>query len=480
MLQTNQPTPVFPLFDLADRLEAAHHLKEYNQRFVRDYSSPYGIQWPDKDWKLHYRRLADPAIRAHLEGKYWVGCRACWYPWIWILDLDHPPPFLHERIAEALGLSRSEYLLTTSPSFERDGSMYMYIRLTCNDRLPTYRLGAAVLDGALDPVCEIFPQIRRVIRLPLGRAEHIITEDYRILTGLPWPEALPFFDELEPVAIERFPRFYRQAELPLVEPPEMTKDLKSRISRYSQAEAQDLWKEGLQTLRTRNHAQFQLVMLFWQSNYTPEDARREVLKWLKTQHNGQSQTVNQGRWGKIEEELGAQIDSVYRYMVRINWLPNHPHNLSAGVTRADMEWIAQVFRGNVVNQKRLFRLVSFYRPRRHYEWVYIPYWVWQEIADWRLYQEFRAELEGGNLLNSIHSYRHIEGHPELSYSKKFQLYLPTTSEKPLMKDGRHVDNYYDALQLVCPTPREMVEFTGANKQTIYRALARENEISHLE
>ncbi|MGH6820563.1 MAG: hypothetical protein ACREDU_06845, partial [Methylocella sp.] len=404
-----------------------------------------------------------------------------WYPWQWTLDLDRPKPFFHEVVADELSLSRSEYLLTTSPSFRGDGSQYMYLRLTYRDHLPTYRLGAAALDGAIKRLCERYPQLKRVIRLPLGRDEHIITEDHRILEGLPWWEGMKFFDELDPVSVERLPRAPRQAELPLIEPSEMTKDLDGQLRRrYRKGDLEDLERHGLESPRTRNQGQFQMVLLWWLRNALPEDAYRETLKWVWTRHNGQSRTVNAGDRREIERELLAQTAAVFERMVRWNRYPDQPHNWETGVTKADLAWIVQLFPGDIVNQKRLFRLVCYYRPKGHHQWVYIPWWVWQEIASGWEYQEFRAALESRNMLDSIHSYRHIEGHPEMSYSKKFKLYLPATNEDPIQADGRNTDDYYDALRIVFPTVREIVEFTGVSNQRFYQELGRKNEISLLK
>jgi hypothetical protein len=313
-----------------------------------------------------------------------------------------------------------------------------------------------------------------VIRLPFGRDEHIITEDYRILEGLPWWEGMKFFDELEPVPIEHLPRAPRQVELPLIEPPDMAKDLDHRLRRgYRKVDLEELERYGLEAPRTRHDAQFQMVLLWWLRNASPEDAYRETLKWLKTRHHEQSLTVNAGDWREIERELLAQVAAVYERMVRWNRYPNQPHNWETGVTKADLAWIVTVFPGDVVNQKRLFKLVCYYRPKRHHQWVYIPWWVWQEIASGSGYQEFRAVLEAKGILESVHSYRHIEGHPELSYSKKFRLHLPATNEDPIQLEGRNADDYYGAMRIVIPTVREIVEFTGVTHQRFYQELGRD-------
>jgi hypothetical protein len=114
------------------------------------------------------------------------------------------------------------------------------------------------------------------------------------------------------------------------------------------------------------------------------------------------------------------------------------------------------------------------RPRACHDFVYVPARVWrEEIANDRTYHAFKQDLESKGLLDSVMSYRHIEGLPNASYSRKFRLKLPSCSSEPIQYDGRNEHNYYQALLLSLGSVREAVALTGVSKQRFYDALKRQ-------
>lgn len=104
----------------------------------------------------------------------------------------------------------------------------------------------------------------------------------------------------------------------------------------------------------------------------------------------------------------------------------------------------------------------------YHDWVFIPWHVWDGIAARNQYKAFQAQLEAKGLLNSIHSYWHQPGHPELSYPKRFQFKnLPAVGfDHRIAQDGRAIQDYYDTLLGVYGSRQEVYQLVGRN--TFYR------------
>jgi len=48
----------------------------------------YSVQISGGTWHEKKKTLSDIAIQAHLDGKYWIGVKAGWYPAYGIIDID--------------------------------------------------------------------------------------------------------------------------------------------------------------------------------------------------------------------------------------------------------------------------------------------------------------------------------------------------------------------------------------------------------
>ena len=455
------------LLDLIDGAAYEQSLESYRKVFARDHQGPYATQQPGGDWRTKYKSVADPLLKAHLSEKYWVATKASWYPQIYFLDLDAPSAGELERIVESLGLSRGQYLLMSSPSYPKDQSCHIAIKPEYHGKIATHKLGYEALHNIVGRSCEVYPQLKRKFRLPLGRGQRLITEQGLLLDSLPWWEALHWIDKIDPLPIERL-RF--QLPLPFASP--IKKEDKAR-GWVKSSKVKEIYEYGLQAKGTRHEVTWILAVSLWRANWLPQDASVHIKKWLRKQHNGFSETINKGNWRAVDAEIGRQVAWIWGHF---RPYPDNPHNITGYVTMADLKWLAQVYPGDVVNQKRLFALTCYMRPRAKHDWVYVPAHVWRdEIAHKDTYNSFVADLEGKGLLESVMSYRHVENYPDLSYSRKFRLKLPEAPYEPIKEDGRHVQDYYDALLLKLGTVKEIVAFTGVTHQRFYRFLGQKED-----
>lgn len=448
------PFPPSELGHLKSEEAFNQYVKTYLECFVRDYNGPYATQRPGQDWRTKRKKVSDPLIRdGHLEGKYWVALLACWYPLFGFLDVDHAGPDKWERIKEYFGFQPGEYLLFTSPSFAEDGNFHVYYRPRYRHAPATKKLLCkATAQAAVALRIEIYPQLRHKSRLPMGRDQHLIDEDTWMPMAYPWPQGLYWFLKMDDYDLARLPQ---QLRLPLSAAPVKTSTWRRQ--------AEELLEHGLPGPGTRHDSIEVLAKYFFRCNCDPGEATFKIKHWLRTKHNGHSKDVNAGRWARVEREVDEIVAWYYAHYDRARFYPDSTHNLEGWVTPADVRWITQdVFPQDVVNQKRLFKLLCYYRARMYHDWVFIPWHRWDDIAARNVYKKFQSLLEAKGLLDSIHSYWHQEGNPEASYPKRFRLKnLPAVrAEQRIVTDGRAVQDYYDSLLTVYGSKKEVYDLVG--------------------
>jgi hypothetical protein len=433
--------------------------KDFARSFIRDFSSPYAIQQPTgrrTSWRTKYKPISDPLIHAHLSQDYWLGTKAPWYPLFYNLDIDKPEQKTLEKIynkLEAFGISESQRALMTTPSHAKHGNFRIYLKLEYADRLPTWKLGYEALSNAFGDLCEVYPQKRRKDRLPCGRSQDLIVDDV-VLSNLTWQQELHHLLKIDPTPIESLPR------QPLLAFPD-DKNAENPKTWTPRADIAELLKDGLQEYGRRHEAQFCILSDLWRSNFQPQDAAFYVRKWIRNHHNGFSKDAAAGRWQSINAEIDRQVKWIWARPQTL--LPDIPHNLNLSLTKADLQFAAEIFKGDAVRQKQFINLISYVRPRRRHEWIFIPAWVWREqVAGVRTYHQLKADLESKGILESINSYR--VGH----YSRRFKLKLPATGEEPLSFDERNITDFYEALRTAHGSIREIAEATGLNAMTIWR------------
>jgi len=231
----------------------------------------------------------------------------------------------------------------------------------------------------------------------------------------------------------------------------------------NRSEAADLWKYGLPGPGTRHNSSLTLATYFYRLNYTPEETLQKVNTWLRIKHNGCSENINRDRWWFVNRETEEIVDWVYEHYMGGQVYPDSTHNIEGGyITPDDMKFIGEIFHGDLVNIRRLFKLILYYRPRSRWEWVYVPARIWKMIAHESNYTEFQRILKEKRLIKTNSSY--LVG----SYSKKFKLTLPRTSQEFIAYDGRAVQNFKNVSLASFGNRKNTKSALGLNKMTMYR------------
>lgn len=449
-----------------DEHTPTQRLKIFNNLFIRAFRGPYAIQRPEQEWRLVHKNLSDRCIQGHLGKKYWLGTRGPWYVMVVILDFDGWGNIATvQDFLTDLGIKDGSYLLISSPSYKKDGSCHALIPVLDNEGVPTIAKAHKAFSVAVQGRCEIYPHLNKIIRTPFGKDQRILNK-HGLPLDMPWWEAMGWVLQLEPVELSDLPRVQR--DLPFKVPPRQN----FRFKRLPEAEF--LWKHGLQAKGTRYDAQFLVAQCLYRQNLTREDVRQSIKRWIRKKHNGFSEKVNAGDWKQIDREIDKQTAEVWRYCA--DHYPDGVHNLTTGITKTDLEWAAQVYPWDPINQRRLVHLVAYVRPRAYHEWVYIPYSIWDDqIVHWSNCHPFITDLEERRLLRSTRAYRRGE------YCYKFQLELPKTTEDPIALDDRNADDFWDALLWGYNGDRRVIrEVTGIPRDTVHRQIQKRLVIPELE
>jgi hypothetical protein len=258
--------------------------------------------------------------------------------------------------------------------------------------------------------------------------------------------------KVDPTPIESLPR-----QLPLIDQPP---DERDRARWWTlRGTARELYEQGLQGAGTRHEAQMILLRDLWRQNCFQQDAARIVRQWMRAKHNGFSKTAKAGRWREVDAEIERQAAFIW---ATPQTLPDATHNLHGRSTKADLMFAAKLFPSDAVRQKQFFNLASFCRARKQHEWIFISWRIWhEEIASNRTYQKFQQQLEEKGVMRSIPYYKAGE------FSRKYQLDLPQTDERPLIKDERNVEDYFEALKTAFNW-QEIAELTRLPSKTMYR------------
>ncbi len=432
--------------------------RAYKANFIAAHRLPYAVQRIGREWQTVHKSTNDKLIKAHLKQKIALGLPAAWYPVFCSLDIDNPTKQTVEKIYnrfERLGIGKSQILAMTTPSYEQAGNHRIYLRLEYKDKTPTHKLSHEVLQNCFGDLCEIYPQTNRKDRLPCGFGADVIKDNVR-MSWLSWQEEMALMMKIDATQIESLPR-----QLPLFEQPESERDNPRNWT--MRGKAREIYENGLQAQGTRHEAQFILLLDFWRQNYFEEAAASFVKSWIRQKHNGFSKAARTQNWRETDKEIDRQAAYIWA-MPRT--LPDSTHNLNGEVTKDDLILGAKLFPKDAVRQKQFFKLTSFCRPRKHHDWIFISWRIWaNEIAHDTTYQKFQQELEERGIMRSINHYKAGE------FSRRYQVDLPQTSEEPLIRDERNIDDYSDALRIAFDNNRqEIAQLTQLNPRTIFNYL----------
>ena len=434
--------------------------REYYDNFVQHREGPYAIQFPGGkcEWKTKHKKVSDPLLKAHLDGKYWVAVKAPWYPRWGYIDIDHPDPDTPYKITETLHLSESQHIILSSPRYKEKGNVHIIFRPRYNDKPMTQKLFRDILEPMVKSMeAELYPQQNRKFRLPFGRDQRPLD-----INGAPvpltWQECIHFTDKIDEFEVsENVPH-----QLSLDFGPCLTGAL------CNKSDARALWKYGLPGPGTRHNSCLTLATYFYRLNHTPDETFHKLDTWLRIKHNGYSENINKGRWWFVNREVSDIVDWVYSSYRGGLIYPDSTHNIEGGyITPDDMKFMGEIFHGDLVNIRRLFKLILYYRPRSRWDWVYVPSRVWKTIADKSNYKEFQNTLKAKGLLKENSSY--LVG----SYSKQFKLTLPRTSQEFIANDGRAVHDFKQVALATFNDKKNVRDALGLNRKAIYRLFTAE-------
>jgi len=434
-------------------------LKRYNAEVVQHFEGPYALQHPGTSWKTKKRNLTDRHILSHLEGKYWIGSRAAWYPKLAYVDLDAPKDSDIDNVIEALGLKVGQYVIMASPSYRVDGSVHIAYGVEYNGKKPTRRLAEKILRPKIESLgAEFYPQKNKPFRLPLGKDQYLIDEEDGAELNLDWRQALNELEKLEPLDLKTLPH---QPDLPL-----KTFD----VGRWSRLlEAAELWKHGLPGPGTRHDSTLTLAKWYYRRNVDIDLARHSLKRWLHAKHNGCSKEIVSGNWRTVLKDVDQCVTWAYESYGQKYLLPDNVANsLEGWVVKEDLDFCAKVFPGKIRLQRKLLKLVAYYRPRQHHDMVYIPSRKWKEIARKQEYKKFQGLLYDKGLLKTNGTY--LIG----AYSKAFKLAVPKANQyQRIEEDGRTITNFNQIVRIRCETPGNAQTLLRLPKRTAYNLYTNE-------
>ena len=358
---------------------STEYANTFVQRLPRYTVKPKG----SKNWKTKKKYLEDRPIKAHLQGKYYVGVLSKWYPGWALLDFDNVSKEEPERIKEILRLDEKNSMKLSS---ESPDSYHLLFSPFCNNRPPTTRLlQIAFKQFALQNGIEVYPQAKRTIRLPFGYKQNCLDIEYRHLEN--WQEQFYWFQKLDNFNLSNIPNYQPELDLKIENPgqPNIFK------------EGEYLLRNGLQVKSSRNNAQFKMLYNLWRRNIPVSQAKIMVWHVIKNRHNGFSKDIITYP-GQCKKEIIRQAGIIYNKYELACVYPDETHNIYGGyVTKKDIPDIVRISKANLPRMKFLSNLIKFCYPRKKRNLINIHS---DKLIEWsqRNYLKYLEELIGSGIV----------------------------------------------------------------------------------
>jgi len=367
--------------------------KEYVRTFIQRLPK-YATKMPGQRWKTKKKPLPDIPIVKHLNGDYYVGSIAKWYPAHTIVDIDDATINKVDKIRKELNLDETNSMLFTS---ESPDSYHILLRPIYNGKPLTIKL----LHTILDPIAkkhniEIYPRTRKAARLPFGLNQKPLDYEYIQLGN--WQEMLYWFNKLD--------EFDLKSLNPIITPEKKlldkslnieTKTVKT-VTTYQ--EGRYLYENGLLSLHTRHDSQWKILYYLWRQNVPLETAIETAWQWINKKHNNLSRDIKTNP-NIVKKEIERQATHIYK-----NYLlyPDSTSFTHLGfITKPDIEKIILITKGNIPFAKFTFNLIKFCYPRRHRESINIHS---NYLLEWseRNYIEYLDRLSKLGIIKRFNSY----------------------------------------------------------------------------
>lgn len=439
---------------------------QYVDTFTRaGLSGKYAIQKPGSRWVSRNLKPSHLNFIDHLAQLYWIALCSPWYVSASNIDADNISDIheLYEAVEEIMGFTASQYLVMTSPSYDNSASDHNGIHILFKSRFhdlpPTASLFQNVLGSRIrNAGWELYPNGEAKFRLPFGLRQRPINKDGTI-RDITWLECLEAFQRLIPVDLSHARYFQQENQF------ELFSDRQLPAFQSPQGKAADLWHGGLIYPNSRYEAMGILARDCYFRNIHKTLAAASIKRWIKYKHNGFSEAVNKGNLQRINRDIEDWIDGTYKHFSKVKTLPHSTHNGEGWLTYADIDFIINVFPGSYINQKRLSKLILYYRPRQfNGGLVSIHSDRWRACVSASNEQAFKSDLVSRGLLEIRPSY--LPG----MYSRKYKLNgLPSASREDMIKNGeRAVHDYKKALKIKFGSVRNVIEASGISKRSLYK------------
>ncbi|MFC1541410.1 hypothetical protein ACFL50_03045 [Candidatus Latescibacterota bacterium] len=423
---------------------------DYKNNFVQPFprytvKSINGDKWYSKNEPLY-----DTHVKAHLNGKYYIGTLGRWYPGYSIFDFDNYPIELVNDIRTELGLSDSNSILLTSESKD---SYHLLFRPEFNQKPPTLKLLKNILKPfSLIHGIEIYPQQDRTIRLPFGKGQFSLDMNYCNLEK--WEDYLYWFNKLY------------SFDLSTVEYQQLSFDLTSDSSQIIPniiEDAKYLIDNGLQGNSTRYDSQFKILYYLWRNNAIQEHAENFVWNWINKKHNEFSNDINKYP-NHVLQEIKRQASHIYNKYELGNVYPDSTHNIHLGyITEPDIVEIIKICHANLPQMKFTFNLVKYCYPRRYRTFLNIHTDRYIEWSSEGTYLKYLNELENKGIVKRGKAYLPGEFAKDLKINWKF-----ISEDNAILYEGRAINKFEDTIKILFnPSEvREILLNAGGYKSTI--------------
>jgi hypothetical protein len=184
---------------------------------------------------------------------------------------------------------------------------------------------------------------------------------------------------------------------------------------------------------------------------------------MREKHNGFSNEINRGNWEKVDKEICAWVRDTKKYFGQINPSRSVRPARREWITKKDVRKIVRLLPRDYCNQRRLFKMVLYFRSFKAEGFLYIPRQTWRKFAKSRLLKEFRELIIDKDILKTNPSF--CRGHFTKSYKLTF---LRPAKEDEILKDREDnpITEYKEALLAVYGSVEKVIAHTGLKARTL--------------
>jgi hypothetical protein len=435
----------------------------YKKTFIQR-KPKYGVKKAmGKGWSTRNYALHDNELKKHLAGDQHVACIGSWYPSFCTWDFDNVPLQEVYDFKDQLHLKDSQVIICCSESLN---SYHLHTTPEYNGQPITIRkMNIYTQPCARTYNIEVYPQARKLFRLPFGKGQQSIDELGKLNQS--WEQQLFWFNKLDPFDISTL----EGHQMPLAFRPEDNFENKIPQTLFDASDAQDLFDNGLQGFSTRDRAQFTLIKHLWRANCLQSDTAAILWAWIRKKHNGFSKDfLNHPQ--QVQKHIQHQTKQYYDYMERGKILPDKTQTRSEGyICKSDLLNIVDLAQGSLPRIRFGFNLVKYMNPRQYRDWVCVhsdKFMEWTSRASSKFrsgkyYMKHLNYMESKGVLERGTGYRTGEKSKSLKLNWNYQ-----KESDGIFYGGRAVQNLEKAVSTIFKPE----EFRGILRNYVEKSTAR--------